>query len=78
MRTAQNLASKNDLWAAYQDASPGARAQIVHELKQVGLLRHWHMIASKEGYNLKMAKAPLRDIFLKVMPETAPYFGVTL
>lgn len=79
MRTVQNLSKgKNELWGKYINALPYKHAQIVFELKQAGLYRHWQQVASKEGHDLRMAKAPLRDIFLKVMPETASYFGVTL
>lgn len=79
MGTVQNLSKgKNELWDVYTNAAPGKHAQIVFELKQSGLYRHWQQVASKEGHDLRMAKAPLRDIFLKVMPETAHYFGVTL
>lgn len=79
MRTVEDLSKgKNALWDEYVNAVPHKHAQILFELKQAGLYRHWQTVASKEGHDLKMAKAPLRDIFLKVMPETAHYFGVTL
>lgn len=71
-------AGKNELWSVYQNAEPLKRDEIILELKKVDLFRHWLVVASKEGHDLKMAKAPLRDIFLRVMPETAKYFGVTL
>ncbi|MCX6216547.1 MAG: hypothetical protein NT073_19110 [Spirosoma sp.] len=69
---------KNKLWDVYQNAAPLVHSEILLELKKQNLYRHWQTVASKEGYDLHLAKAPLRDIFLKVMPETAPYFGVTL
>lgn len=68
--------NKNALWAAYRDAKPLVRAEISLELKKAGLDRHWRETASKAGYDLKKAKAPLRDIFTKLMPETAPMFGL--
>lgn len=74
--THTTVVSKNDLWLAYQMSSPIVKEEIILELKKVGLLRHWHVVASKAHYDLRMAKAPLRDIFLKLMPETAPLFGV--
>ena len=75
----QNLrVGKNELWTAYQDAGPVKHCEVMVELKAVGLYRHWLVVASKEGYDLKMAKAPLRDVFLKLMPETAYLFGITL
>ena len=73
----QNLrVGKNELWMAYQDAGPVKHCEIMVELKAVGLYRHWLVVASKEGYDLKMAKAPLRDIFLRLMPESARHFGI--
>ncbi|GAB3803093.1 hypothetical protein GCM10028819_32450 [Spirosoma humi] len=78
MQTVQkSTVGKNELWSAYQNAGPLKRDEIILELKKVDLFRHWLVVASKEGHDLKMAKAPLRDIFLKVMPETAHYFGIT-
>lgn len=78
MHTVQKSVGKNALWTAYQDAGPLKHHEILIKLKEAGLHRHWMVVASKEGHDLKMAKAPLRDIFLKVLPETAPLFGVTL
>ena len=67
---------KNHLWNAYQSAEPLKRDEVLLELKKLNLYRHFQTVASKEGHDLKMAKAPLRDIFLKVMPETAHLFGI--
>lgn len=76
---AQNIATgKNELWVAYQNAGPLQKDEILLELKKAGLYRHWYTVACKEGFVIKMAKAPLRDIFMKVMPETAPLFGIDL
>lgn len=72
------LPGKNALWLEYTTAHPTVRDGLIDELKEHNLYRHWQQVASKEGHDLKMAKAPLRDIFLKHMPETAPHFGVTL
>lgn len=77
MPTAQKTTvGKNALWQAYQDASPLVKGEIALELRKVNLYRHWYSVACKEGYNLKMAYAPFRDIFLRIMPETAPLFGL--
>ncbi|RYC69840.1 hypothetical protein [Spirosoma sordidisoli] len=75
---AQNLAvGKNPLWTAYQDAGSLVRDEIILELKRQGLFRYWLVTASKEGYDLKKkVKAPMRDIFIRLMPETATLFGL--
>lgn len=79
MDTTQDLiAGKNALWLEYSTAHPLVRDKIIAELKAQNLQRHWLQVASKEGYDLKMAKLPLVNIFLKHMPEWAPYFGVQL
>ncbi|MVM35022.1 hypothetical protein GO755_33660 [Spirosoma sp. HMF4905] len=79
MSTVQNLTvGKNELWTAYKDAGPLKHYQILLELKEAGLHRHWLVVASKEGYDLPNAKGKLIQIFLKHMPETAHLFGVTL
>ncbi len=70
------ISGKNALWVAYKEAAPLIRDEIKLELKKVDLFRHWRDVASKEDYDLKNAKALLRDAFLKVMPETAPFFGL--
>ena len=72
----KELTNKNDLWLQYRMAHPLVRDEIIVELKKQDLYRHWQQVASKAGYDLHMAKAPLRDIFLKLMPETAPLFGL--
>jgi hypothetical protein len=68
---------KNELWVAYQ-ADPVAHAAIVQDLKNANLFRHWLSTASKEGHDLKNAKAVLRDIFMKHLPETAKLFGLVI
>ncbi|RIV20563.1 hypothetical protein DYU11_21195 [Fibrisoma montanum] len=68
--------SKNALWAAYRCAAPMLRAEIILELKKIGLFRYWWETASKADYDLRMAKAPLRDVFVRLMPESAPMFGL--
>ncbi|MFD1143009.1 hypothetical protein ACFQ4C_17920 [Larkinella insperata] len=79
MPTAKKIShSKNALWDIYADADPVVRTRIQLDLKEVALFRHWYETASKGGYDLTKAKAPLRDIFLKHMPETAKIFGITL
>lgn len=79
MIMAQNLATgKNKLWEAYQNAGPLQKAEILLELKKINQYRHFQTVASKEGFDIKMSKAPLRDIFMKVLPETAPLFGIDL
>lgn len=70
--------NKNALWDAYKDADPIIRAEIILKLKQQDLWRYWHATASKSGYDLKKAKAPLRDIFINTLPATAPLFGLSL
>lgn len=70
--------AKNELWTAYRNAEPLIREEILLELKKQDLYRHWQTVASKAGYDLRMAKAPLRDLFLKLMPETAPMFGMEI
>jgi hypothetical protein len=74
--TPKSIARKNDLWLAYQDANPLIRAEIILNLKKAGLFRYWLDAASKYGYDLRKVKAPLRDIFLELMPETAHMFGI--
>ncbi|WP_077919766.1 hypothetical protein [Spirosoma sp. 209] len=78
MRTVNKvIPGKNALWVAYREAAPLVRDEIVLELKKIELFRYWQETASKEGYDLrKKVKAPLRDIFLRLMPETAPLFGL--
>ncbi|UHG93462.1 hypothetical protein [Spirosoma oryzicola] len=67
---------KNKLWDIYQDANPILRAEIILALKKAGVFRYWLDAASKHGYNLHKVKAPVRDIFIAHMPDTAPMFGV--
>ena len=67
---------KNELWTVYQNADPLKHHELLLELKAAGLYRHWQTCASNKRHNLKMAAHPLVSIFLKVMPETAPYFGI--
>ncbi|WP_460983192.1 hypothetical protein [Spirosoma fluminis] len=77
MQTAQNSSlSKNALWDKYRDADSLVRDEIMLELKKAGLFRHWWGVASKASYDLHKAKAPLRDIFVKLLPESAPLFGL--
>lgn len=76
MPTVQNLIGKNALWSAYQNAGPLEKAEILLELKKADLYRHFQTVASKQGHDLHNVKAPLRDIFLKVLPQTAELFGV--
>lgn len=78
METAQNLTvGKNELWTAYQNADPLVFKEILLELQKKNLYRHFQRVASREGYNLKgKANHHLRDIFIRLIPETAPLFGV--
>ncbi|QIP14702.1 hypothetical protein G8759_19835 [Spirosoma aureum] len=70
---------KNPLWLKYKMANPIVRAEVILELKKRNVYRHWQTVACKEGYDLeRKANAQLRDIFIKLMPETAPLFGVTI
>lgn len=79
MQTGQKITpGKNELWTAYQNAPSLIHAEILLELKKAEMYRHWQTVASKDYYDLRMARAPLRDIFLKLMPETAPLFGIKL
>lgn len=75
----QNLTvGKNKLWTAYQEAGPLVKDEIILELKKQGVFRHWLVVASKEGYDLTNSKAKLQNVFLKLLPETAPLFGITI
>lgn len=74
---AQKLTTgKNKLWVAFQAADPLVKAEILLELKKRGLYRHWYSAACKATYNLLRPQAPLRDLFLEFMPETAELFGL--
>ncbi len=67
---------KNALWTLYRGASPLIRDEIILELKKAELFRHWLSTASKRGYNLTKAKAPVRDIFTRLLPDSKPLFGL--
>ncbi len=68
---------KNALWQLYLEASPMRQLELRIELKRVDLLRHWQGSASVEGYNIKHAPYPLRDLFVRLFPESAIYFPET-
>lgn len=67
---------KNKLWFAFQDADQLVKDEILLKLKKVGLNRHWYTTACKEKHNLLRAEPELRTIFLELLPETAPLFGL--
>jgi hypothetical protein len=67
---------KNALWAAYQDADQLVHDEILLELKKKGVRRHFYYTASKEGYDLRNAKFDVREIFSRLLPETAELFGL--
>jgi hypothetical protein len=76
-QTAKKTTSgKNRLWDVYQVADDLIRMEIILELKKANLFRHWQGVASKEGYDLPNAKAKLRDIFTRLLPETKKLFGL--
>ncbi|OIN59771.1 hypothetical protein [Arsenicibacter rosenii] len=66
--------SKNALWTLYQNADQLVRDEIQLELKKADLFDHWLRTASVAGYNLYHAAAPLRDTFVRLLPESAPLF----
>lgn len=80
MRTVQKPSvGKNELWTAYENALPLQQDEILLELKKAGLYQHFYKVATVEGYDLKKDhKGRLRDAFMKVLPETAPLFGIDL
>ena len=65
---------KNVLWQLYREADGLVRDEIQLELKKADLFRTWQQTASLAGYNLFYAPGPLRDIFLKLLPESKPLF----
>ncbi|WP_143092765.1 hypothetical protein [Arsenicibacter rosenii] len=66
--------TKNALWSLYESADPLVRMEIFLELKKNSLERHWRSVASYSHYDLRHAPWPLRDVFVRLIPESKALF----
>lgn len=70
----KTIKGKSELWDLYKNANPLVRLEIQMTLKQYGLQNHWLNTASQITFNLHHAPWPLRDVFVRLIPESKPLF----